>query len=155
MILYGCNPQIIPDSPRPANSKVPAASDFSKAMAKIHKETETALEEATGQMKWELEEVLDSKMRKIRSKRGQPATTVVDYFVKWKGWTREHNSWVAESDMGNTEEAIANYEKKVAIRNKTVARLHLGKITTPKSHSPLAFFIDHKYKNGDFLYLAQ
>ncbi|SJL16482.1 uncharacterized protein ARMOST_20008 [Armillaria ostoyae] len=48
MILYGRNPRIMPDSPRPANSKVPAASDFSKAMAKIHKETETALKEAAG-----------------------------------------------------------------------------------------------------------
>ncbi|SJL11310.1 uncharacterized protein ARMOST_14713 [Armillaria ostoyae] len=51
MILYGRNPRIIPDSPRTPNSKVPAASDFSKAMAQIHKETETALEEAAGQMK--------------------------------------------------------------------------------------------------------
>ncbi|SJL04345.1 uncharacterized protein ARMOST_07711 [Armillaria ostoyae] len=51
MVLYGCNPRIMPDSPRPANSKVPAASDFSKEMTKIHKETETALEEATGHMK--------------------------------------------------------------------------------------------------------
>ncbi|SJL08498.1 uncharacterized protein ARMOST_11862 [Armillaria ostoyae] len=51
MILYGRNPRIIPDSPRTPNSKVPAASDFSKAIAKIHKETETALEEAAGRMK--------------------------------------------------------------------------------------------------------
>ncbi|SJK99609.1 uncharacterized protein ARMOST_02917 [Armillaria ostoyae] len=51
MILYGRNPRIIPDSPRTPNSKVPAASDFSKAMAQIHKETETALEEAAGRMK--------------------------------------------------------------------------------------------------------
>ncbi|SJL10445.1 uncharacterized protein ARMOST_13831 [Armillaria ostoyae] len=51
MILYGRNPHIIPNSPRPANSKVPATSDFSKTMNKIHKETEAALEEATGRMK--------------------------------------------------------------------------------------------------------
>ncbi|SJL16078.1 uncharacterized protein ARMOST_19594 [Armillaria ostoyae] len=48
MILYGRNPRVMPDSPRTANAKVPAASDFSKAMAKIHKETEEALEEAAG-----------------------------------------------------------------------------------------------------------
>ncbi|SJL18318.1 uncharacterized protein ARMOST_21904 [Armillaria ostoyae] len=51
MILYGRNPHIIPDSSRPPNSKVPATSDFSRAMAKIHKETEITLEEAAGQMK--------------------------------------------------------------------------------------------------------
>ncbi|SJL13333.1 uncharacterized protein ARMOST_16773 [Armillaria ostoyae] len=51
MILYGRNPRIMPDSPRTPNAKVPAASDFSKAIAQIHKETETALEEAAGRMK--------------------------------------------------------------------------------------------------------
>ncbi|SJL18633.1 uncharacterized protein ARMOST_22230 [Armillaria ostoyae] len=51
MILYGRNPRILPNSPRPADSKVPAASDFSKVMTKIHKERETTLEEATSRMK--------------------------------------------------------------------------------------------------------
>ncbi|SJL17381.1 uncharacterized protein ARMOST_20931 [Armillaria ostoyae] len=51
MILYGQNPRILPDSPCPAYSKVPAASDFSKAMAKIHKETKAALEVAANRMK--------------------------------------------------------------------------------------------------------
>ena len=194
MILYGRNPRILPDSPRTPNSKVPAASDFSKAIAKIHKETEITLEEAAGRMKaqydkhkrpvreyhagdkvwldatnlhlprpkkklddkrvrpflilekmgasayklklpphwkihpcfneklltpfvlpsfpnqqnpplpppdlidddeqYKVEEVLDSRPQKVRGKRGQKLQTVTDYFIKWKGWMQELNSWV-------------------------------------------------------------
>ncbi len=36
----------------------------------------------------------------------------MDYFVKWKGWTREHNSWVRDKEMGNAQEAIEEYEGK-------------------------------------------
>ncbi|SJL16408.1 uncharacterized protein ARMOST_19932 [Armillaria ostoyae] len=100
---------------------------------------------------WEIEEVLDSKTRKVRGKRGQPSTTVNDYFIKWKGWTREHNSWVMEKDMGNTKEAIADYEKKTK-RNKRVAVVKIA--TTPRS--PLAMIINHDYMaDGDWHYLAQ
>ncbi|SJL16876.1 uncharacterized protein ARMOST_20406 [Armillaria ostoyae] len=233
MILYGRNPCIIPNSLRPANFKVPATSDFSKWMAKIHKETEVTLNEAAGRMKaqynkhkrpsrdyhagdrvwldatnlhlprpkkklsdkrvgpfrilektgasayklqllphwkihpcfneklltpyvsptfpnqeqppppppdlikdeeqWELEEVLDSKTR------------------KWKGWTREHNSWVAESDMGNAKEVIADYEKKT----KCNERVAIIKIETT-SKSPLAFIVNHRFgSDGNVSYLAQ
>ncbi|SJK97334.1 uncharacterized protein ARMOST_00586 [Armillaria ostoyae] len=251
MVLYGRNPQVMPNSPCPANSKVLATSDFSQEMTKIHKETEEALEKAAGRMKvqydkhmclpkdyhagdlvrldttnlhlprpkkklddkrvslfkilektgasayklalpphwkihprfneklltpytppsfpnqeqppppppdlideeeqWELEEVLDSKTRKVHTKRGQPSTTVIDYFVKWKGWTCEHNSWVAESDMGNAKEAIADYVKKT----KSNKRVAVVKITTT-SKSPLAMIVNHRFSgDGDVSYLAQ
>ncbi|SJL02913.1 uncharacterized protein ARMOST_06254 [Armillaria ostoyae] len=251
MILYGRNPRIVPNSPRPANSKVPTASNFSKQMTKIHKEMEKALEEAAGRMKaqynkhkrpsqdyhardhiwldatnlhlprpkkklddkrigpfkilektgastyklqlplhwkihpcfneklltpyvpptfpnqeqlpppppdliedeeqWEIEEVLDSKTRKVRATRGQPSTTVNDYYIKWKGWTREHNSWVTESEMGNAKEAIADYKKKTK-RNERVAIIKIA--TTSKS--PLAMIINHRFgEDGDISYLAQ
>ncbi|SJL08909.1 uncharacterized protein ARMOST_12283 [Armillaria ostoyae] len=249
MILYRRNPRIIPDSPRTPNSKVPAASDFSKAMAQIHKETETALEEAAGRMKaqydkhkrttreyhvgdkvwldatnlhlprpkkklddkrvgpflilektgasayklklpphwkihprfnekllspyeppafpnqeqppppppdlidgeeeWEIEEILDSKPRKVRAKRGQPSTTVIDYFIKWVGHTREHNSWVTASEMGNAQEAIAEYEAKMGSNE----RVNVVKIAT--SRSPLAMVLNHHFDGEDISYLCQ
>ncbi|SJL07267.1 uncharacterized protein ARMOST_10610 [Armillaria ostoyae] len=249
MILYGRNPRIIPDSPRTPNSKVPAASDFSKAIAKIHKETEAALEEAAGRMKtqydkhkrpaheynvgdkvwldatnlhlprpkkklddkrvgpflvlektgasayklklpphwkihprfnkkllspfeppsfpnqeqppppppdlidgeeeWEIEEILDSKPRKVRAKRGQPSTTVIDYFIKWVGHTREHNSWVTASEMGNAQEAIAEYEAKMGSNE----RVSVVKIATSKS--PLAIVLNHHFNGEDVSYLCQ
>ncbi|SJL13290.1 uncharacterized protein ARMOST_16730 [Armillaria ostoyae] len=233
MILYGRNPRIIPDSPRTPNSKTPAASDFSKAMQKIHKETETGLEEAAGRMKaqydkhkrpareyrvgdkvwldatnlhlprpkkklndrrvgpflvlkktgasayklklpphwkihprfneklltpfvppsfpnqeqppppppdlidgeeeWEIKEILDSKTH------------------KWTGHTQEHNSWVAASEMGNAQEAIAEYEEKMGSNE----RVSLVKIATP-SQRDIAMILNHVYEsNGDVLYLAQ
>ncbi|SJL04343.1 uncharacterized protein ARMOST_07709 [Armillaria ostoyae] len=231
MILYGRNPHIIPDSPRTPNSKVPAASDFSKAMTRIHKETETALEEAAGRMKaqynkhkrpareyhvgdkvwldatnlhlprpkkklddkrvgpflvlektgasayklklpphwkihpcfneklltpfeppafanqeqppppppdlidgeeeWEIEEILDSKPR------------------KWVGHTREHNSWVTASEMGNAQEAIAEYEAKT----QSNERVAVVKIATSKS--PLAMVLNHHFDGEDISYLCQ
>ncbi|SJL00843.1 uncharacterized protein ARMOST_04157 [Armillaria ostoyae] len=250
MILYGRNPRIIPDSSWTPNTKIPTASDFSKAIAKIHKETETALEEAAGRMKaqydkykrpakeyhvgdkvwldatnlhlprpkkklddkpvgpflvlektgavayklklpphwkihpcfneklltpytppmfpnqqqppppppdlidseeeWEIEEILDSKTRKVRGKRGQPSTTVVDYFIKWTGHTREHNSWVTASEMGNAKEAIAEYEEKAGSNE----RVNVVKIAT--SRSPLAIILNHHFnEDGDVSYLAQ
>ncbi|SJL00960.1 uncharacterized protein ARMOST_04273 [Armillaria ostoyae] len=249
MILYGRNPRIIPDSPRTPNSKVPAASDFSKAIAQIHKETETALEQAADRMKaqydkhkrpakeyhagdkvwldatnlhlprpkkklddkrvgpflvlektgasayklklpphwkihprfnekllspfeppsfpnqeqppppppdlidgeeeWEIEEILDSKTRKVRAKRGQPSTTVVDYFIKWVGHTREHNSWVTASEMGNAQEAIIEYEAKMGSNE----RVSVVKIATSKS--PLAMVLNHHFDGEDISYLCQ
>ncbi|SJL08320.1 uncharacterized protein ARMOST_11683 [Armillaria ostoyae] len=234
-----------------ATGQIPAASDFSKVMAKIHKEMEEALKEAAGRMKvqynkhkrptkeyhardlvwlsttnlhlprpkkklndkwvgpfkilektgasayklklpphwkihlrfneklltpytppsfpnqeqppppppdlvdneeqWELEEVLDSKPCKVGGKHGQPSMTVIDYFVKWKGWTREHNSWVTEKDMGNTKEAIAKYIKKTK-RNERVAIVKIA--TTPRS--PLTMIVNHHCSdNGDVSYLTQ
>ncbi|SJL06862.1 uncharacterized protein ARMOST_10204 [Armillaria ostoyae] len=100
---------------------------------------------------WEIEEVLDSKTRKVQGSRGQLSTTVIDYFIKWKGWTWEHNSWVTEKDMGNAKEAIAEYVKKTK-RNKRVAVVKIA--TTPRS--PLAMIVNHHYTNdGDWYYLAQ
>ncbi|SJL16561.1 uncharacterized protein ARMOST_20087 [Armillaria ostoyae] len=222
MIMYGCNPRIMPDSPRTPNSKTPAASDFSKAMQKVHKETETALEEAAKRMKaqydkhkrpakeykpgekktgasayklklpphwkihpcfnkkllspyvppafpsqqlppppppelidgeeeWEIEEILDSKTRRVRAKRGQPAATVVDYFIKWVGHTREHNSRVTASEMANAKEAIADYENKT----QSNERVAVVKIAT-RTPSPLAMIVNHRFgPDGDVSYLAQ
>ncbi|SJL11860.1 uncharacterized protein ARMOST_15271 [Armillaria ostoyae] len=179
-------------------------------MAKIHKETKTALEEAAGRMKkaydkhkrsaltykkklddkqvgpfkilktgtsayklkllphwrihpcfnkklltpyispveeeWEIEEILDSKTRKVRGKRGKPSNTVVDYFIKWKGWTREHNSWVTESEMGNAEEAIADYEARIEHNE----RVDVAKIATSSHALTITMVLDHDYRNdGD------
>ncbi len=42
---------------------------------------------------FESKKILDSRPRTICSGRGKKSYEVIDYFVKWKGWTREHNSW--------------------------------------------------------------
>ncbi len=51
MVLYGRNPRVLPDSPRPSPFTNPAATEFATTMAQIHKETCEALEKATDNMK--------------------------------------------------------------------------------------------------------
>ncbi|SJL18309.1 uncharacterized protein ARMOST_21895 [Armillaria ostoyae] len=212
-----------PDSPRTPNSKVPAASDFSKAIAQIHKETETALEEAAGRMKrysigdkvwldatnlhlprpkkklddkrvgpflviektgasayklklpphWKITHASTRSFYPIRTpafpirnnrllrlptsstarkngksrnprletpqsarKRGQPSTTVIDYFIKWVGHTREHNSWVTASKW-------ATHRKHCRIRGQAGSneRVSVVKIATLSHPSPWSSII--------------
>ncbi len=48
---------------------------------------------------YEVEKVLDSRLRKVRGKAGKPWCQVTDYFIKWKGYGPESNSWVWEDNM--------------------------------------------------------
>ncbi len=75
----------------------------------------------------------------------------MDYFVKWKGWTREHNSWVRDKEMGNAQEAIEEYEERM----NSIRRLDTTKIVT-RTYRNVAMILDHKYTDkGDVGYLAQ
>ncbi len=60
---------------------------------------------------YEVEKVLDSRERKVRGKAGEPWHWVTDYFVKWKGYRPESNSWVQENHM-DVEELINKYLAK-------------------------------------------
>ncbi len=51
MVLYGRNPQVLPDSPRSSPFVNPATTNFAKNMSQVHKETRDALEKAAGTMK--------------------------------------------------------------------------------------------------------
>ncbi len=43
---------------------------------------------------YKVKKVLDSRECKVRGKAGEPWHWVTDYFVKWKGYGPESNSWV-------------------------------------------------------------
>ncbi len=101
---------------------------------------------------FEIKEILDSRPRTIRGGRGKKSYDVIDYFVKWKGWTREHNSWVHDSEMGNAQEAIADY----AHRNDSARRLDATKTVTTLTNKTVTMILDHEYSdNGDCKYLIQ
>ncbi len=43
---------------------------------------------------YEVKKVLNSRLHKVRGKQGEPPRQVTDYFIKWKGYGPESNSWV-------------------------------------------------------------
>ncbi len=76
----------------------------------------------------------------------------MDYFVKWKGWMHEHNSWVCNSEMGNAQEAIEEYKAQ----NSSIRKMDANKTVTPKTHQNATMILDHEYlNNGTVHYLAQ
>ncbi len=99
---------------------------------------------------FEIEEILDSKSRTIRGGRGKKSYEAIDYFVKWKGWTHEHNSWVRDSEMGNAQEAIEEYENRI----DSARRLDAPESKPAKS--PISMILDHEYSDdGEVKYLCQ
>ncbi len=52
-----------------------------------------------GKEHYKVEKVLNSRQQRVRGKQGEPPGTVTDYFIKWKGYGPESNSWVREDDM--------------------------------------------------------
>ncbi len=52
-----------------------------------------------GEEHYEVEKVLNSRQRRVQEKQGEPLRSTTDYFVKWKGYRLESNSWVQEDDM--------------------------------------------------------
>ncbi len=54
----------------------------------------------------------------IRGGRGKKSRKVIDYFVKWKGWTCEHNLWVTENEMGNAQKRLKNMNEGRATSDK-------------------------------------
>ncbi len=76
---------------------------------------------------------------------------MIDYFIKWKGWTREHNSWVRDSEMGNAQEAIEEYKE----RTHDARRVDIAKIVL-QTYQNVAMILDHEYSdNGNIKYLVQ
>ncbi len=60
---------------------------------------------------YEVEKVLDSGECKVRGKAGELWCWVTDYFVKWKGYGPESNSWVWEDNM-DADELVDKYLAK-------------------------------------------
>ncbi len=100
---------------------------------------------------YEIEEILDSKPCTIRGGQGKKSYQVIDYFVKWKGWTHEHNSWVHDSEMGNAQEAIEEYEQRIS----NARRINVAKIVTPDENKRVTMILDFKYENQCCYYLTQ
>ena len=58
--------------------------------------------EVEGQPEYEVEEVLDSRLKKGK----------LEYLVKWSGYTDEYNTWEPVSNLENSKEAIEDFHKE-------------------------------------------
>ncbi len=47
-----------------------------------------------GEEHYKVEKVLNSRQQRVQGRQGEPPRMVMDYFVKWKGYGPESNSWV-------------------------------------------------------------
>ncbi len=52
---------------------------------------------------YKVEKVLDSRSHKVWGKQGEPPRRVMDYFIKWKSYRPESNSWVWKDHMDANE----------------------------------------------------
>jgi len=58
-----------------------------------------------GEPEWEVEEVLDSRWHRRR----------FQFLIKWKGFSREHNSWEVASDVKVPDLVVEYYRKHLVI----------------------------------------
>ena len=66
--------------------------------------------EIQGEMEYEVEKILSKRKRYGK----------VEYLVQWKGYTAEEDTWEKERNLGNTREAVEDYEREY---EKTVRRI--------------------------------
>ncbi len=100
---------------------------------------------------YKIKEVLDSRACTIHRGWGKKSYKVINYFIKWKGWTHEHNSWVHDSEMGNAQEAIEEYEQRMS----DARRVDIAKIVTPDKNKCVTMILNFKYEDHACCYLAQ
>ncbi|KAF8552863.1 hypothetical protein OG21DRAFT_1498097 [Imleria badia] len=78
-------------------------SDVEEVVKEVNEEPEETAaeggEEEEEEEEYEIEQIIDAK-------KGQFPGGRMGYFVKWKNYGQEHNSWVDERDAGNAKELI-------------------------------------------------
>jgi len=82
----------------------------------------------------------------IKAERGRFESGRMAYFVKWKGYSSQHNSWVDEKDAVNAEELITEYwnrqtksPRKEATSKATKSTTRTGRLSTSnRDGSPAA-----------------
>ncbi|KIJ65210.1 hypothetical protein HYDPIDRAFT_89232 [Hydnomerulius pinastri MD-312] len=98
---------------RRASSEGGDVSEVEKEVEdKAEAPTESGEEEGDGEEEeYEIELIIDAK-------KGQFPNGRMGYFVKWKNYPEEHNSWVDERDAGNAQELIDQYWARQKKKNK-------------------------------------
>ncbi|KLO18003.1 hypothetical protein SCHPADRAFT_142885 [Schizopora paradoxa] len=89
-------------------------------------EVEDGDEEEGDEEEYEIESILDAKRGYFEGKK-------FGYLVSWKGYSKEHNSWVNEDDAGNAEILIEEFWKK---RNAEEKKKKTTRKSEPVSAKP-------------------
>jgi len=76
-----------------------------------------------GEEEWEVEEILDSRWHRRR----------FQFLVKWKGFSREHNSWEVASDV-KAPDLVAEYYWKHPAAPRHIRRTDFNAIFQPRNH---------------------
>ncbi len=58
-----------------------------------------------GEDEWEVEEILDSRLRKM----GRRKRETLQYLVKWAGFPRIEATWQSADDVANATEAVGDF----------------------------------------------
>ena len=78
-----------------------------------------------GEAEWEVEEILNSRWHRRR----------FQYLVKWKGYSREHNSWESASEVF-APELTAEFHRKHPGAPRYIWRMEFDNIFHSKSIAP-------------------
>jgi len=76
-----------------------------------------------GEEEWEVEEILDSRWHQKR----------FQFLVKWKGFSREHNSWEAVSNV-KALDLVAEYYRKHLAALRHIRRTDFNAIFQRQNH---------------------
>jgi len=87
-----------------------------------------------GEEEWEVEEILDSHWYRKR----------FQFLVKWKGFSREHNSWEAASDV-KAPDLVAEYYQKHPAAPRYICRTDFDTIFQPRNR---CFETQQSWKGG-------
>jgi len=87
-----------------------------------------------GEEEWEVEEILDSRWHRKR----------FQFLVKWKGFSREHNSWEAASDV-KAPDLVAEYYRKHPVAPRHIRWTDFDAIFQPRNR---CFETQQSWKGG-------
>jgi len=73
-----------------------------------------------GELEWEVEKVLDSRWHQRR----------FQFLIKWKGFSREHNSWEVASDV-KAPDLVAEYYRKHLAAPRHIRRTDFDTLFKP------------------------
>ncbi|TFY72448.1 hypothetical protein EVG20_g555 [Dentipellis fragilis] len=131
------------DSEKDVESKKTSAKDPKQQATEEGDDASNAEGSEEEESEYEIESIIDAK-------RGIFGKGVIGYFVSWKGFGPEDNSWVKEEDAGNAKDLITEYWAKARKAKKAseTKPVKAPRTSTAKGSSPAAESASTAKKRG-------